>query len=135
MKRIFLKTVATFLVMTLVFSISSFVFVVAAETVSAEIPEGYTPIYTAKEFNNIRNNLSGKYILMKDIDLSSYYNWDPIGSAGSPFKGELDGNGYSISGMTIYGDYGNSGKLYFGVFAYIKNSVIKNLNVYDTSID
>ena len=135
MKRKILKTVAASLVLALVFSISSFMFVAAAETVSDEVPEGYTPIYTAKEFNNIRNNLAGKYILMDDIDLSDYYNWNPIGSSGEPFTGELDGNGYSVSDMTIYGDFGDDSKLYFGVFGYIKNSVIKNLTVYNTSID
>ena len=135
MKRKILKTVAASLVLALVFSISSFMFVAAAETVSDEVPEGYTPIYTAKEFNNIRNNLAGKYILMDDIDLSDYYKWNPIGSSGEPFTGELDGNGYSVSDMTIYGDFGDDSKLYFGVFGYIKNSVIKNLTVYNTSID
>ena len=41
----------------------------------------YTAVYTAEDFNNIRNNLSGEYILMNDIDLSSYEeDWEQIGS-------------------------------------------------------
>ncbi len=43
------------------------------------LAQGYTLIKTPDDLNNIRNNLSGKYILMNDIDLSSYSNWDPIG--------------------------------------------------------
>ena len=40
---------------------------------------------------------------MNDIDLSSYSNWDPIGDAdsGVGFTGTLDGNGYTISNLTI----------------------------------
>ena len=44
---------------------------------------------------------------MNDIDLSSYSNWDPIGEidmdtgTGQGFTGSLDGNGYTISNLTI----------------------------------
>ena len=132
MKKALRTIVAILCVFTILFPAG---IVMVAATGTDTVPEGYTPIYTANEFNNIRNNLSGKYILMNDIDLSSYYKWDPIGTGATPFTGELDGNGYSISNMTIYGDFGDSNKLYFGVFAYIKNSVIKNLAVYNTSVD
>ncbi len=67
------------------------------------IAQGYTLIKTADDLNNIRNNLSGKYILMNDIDLSSYANWDPIGDLTSDtgFTGTLDGNGYVVKNLTI----------------------------------
>ena len=73
------------------------------------IDQGYTVIKTAQDLDNIRNNVDadgnivGKYILMNDIDLSSYSNWDPIGDAdsGVGFTGTLDGNGYTISNLTI----------------------------------
>ena len=42
------------------------------------VPDGYIGIYTAEDLYNIRNNLSGKYILMNDIDLSVYENWEPM---------------------------------------------------------
>ena len=44
---------------------------------------------------------------MNDIDLSSYSNWDPIGDidvdvgTGHGFSGLFDGNGYTISNLTI----------------------------------
>ena len=38
---------------------------------------------------------------MNDIDLSSYSNWDPIGDDTAGFAGVLDGNGYTISNLTI----------------------------------
>ena len=67
------------------------------------IAQGYTLIKTADDLNNIRNNLSGKYILMNDIDLSSYANWDPIGdfASNTGFTGTLDGNGYVVKNLTI----------------------------------
>ena len=67
------------------------------------LAQGYTLIKTADDLNNIRNNLSGKYILMNDIDLSSYANWDPIGdfASNTGFTGTLDGNGYVVKNLTI----------------------------------
>lgn len=52
--------------------------------------------------NWIRNTLNTKvyYKLGANIDLSGY-NWQPIGSYESPFKGVLDGNDHTISNLTI----------------------------------
>ena len=36
-------------------------------------------VWTAEDLDNVRNNLSGEYIQMADIDLSGYTNWVPIG--------------------------------------------------------
>jgi hypothetical protein len=36
-----------------------------------EVPTGYTGIYSVEDLNNIRNNLSGNYILMDNIDLTA----------------------------------------------------------------
>lgn len=91
------KTFAIILTFILCFSVLTIAF--ADET--AEVPEGYTPIYTAEDLNNIRNDLDKKYILMNDIDLSVYKNWEPIGSSEAPFTGELNGNGYFIRNMMI----------------------------------
>ena len=61
---------------------------------SGDVPAGYIPIRTAQELDNIRNNLSGKYILMNDIDLGEYENWVPIGTKKQPFSGIFDGNNH-----------------------------------------
>ena len=94
------------------------------------ISQGYTLIKTAQDLDNIRNNLSGKYILMNDIDLSSYSNWDPIGEVSddlstviSSFNGTLDGNGYSIKNLSA------QDKEYFSLFAAIDGAEIKNLEM------
>ena len=70
-------------------------------------------IWNADDLNNMRDNLSGNYILMNDIDLSdtvwgTVYNasnptpgWEPIGTFESPFTGTFDGNGHTITGLYI----------------------------------
>ena len=56
------------------------------------------PIYTAQDLDNIRNNLSGSFKLMNDIDLSTFNGgeWVPIGYLLNPFTGIFDGQGYLI---------------------------------------
>ncbi len=88
-------------------------FTVSAETLD-EVPDGYTGIYTIADLYGIRNNMSGNYILMNDIDLSetapggdwdSGNGWKPIGCSSdeSSFIGIFDGNGHVITNMHIYG--------------------------------
>ena|GEM_PF-6184547 len=81
--------------------------------------DNYVAVYTAEDFNNIRNNLSGEYILMNDIDLSSYKNWEQIGSEKTPFTGKINGNGYKIVNLNAE----------VGVFGWLSNAVIENFGV------
>ncbi len=100
-----------------------------------EIPEGYTPIYTAEDLNNIRNDLDGKYILMNDIDLSVYENWVPIGTSSAPFTGELNGNDKSIFNLTISGEYSSEDNIYFALFAQMKNGAVFDLGIINADIN
>lgn len=89
-------------------------------------------IYTADDLKSINNNLNGNYILMNDIDLSSYGNWTPIGTGfeGAGFAGIFDGNGYAIKHMSIDDSSvfkGSYGYQYAGLFATIKGATIKNI--------
>lgn len=60
-----------------------------------------TPIYDRAGLEAIKNKLSGKYILMNDIDLSGS-DWTPIGTHGHEgFAGHLDGNGHTISNLKV----------------------------------
>ena len=83
----------------------------SADTEIVELDPTVIPITTAEEFNSIRNDLNGTYILVQDIDLSKYTQWEPIGTVENPFKGNLYGNGHTVSGMTItrYPDTGAVG--------------------------
>ena len=73
-------------------------------------------IATAEQLDLIRDDLAGHYILISDIDLSSYENWMPIGTfqprSDAPedaevphpdyaFTGTFDGAGHTISNLTI----------------------------------
>lgn len=98
-------------------------------------PDGYTSIYTAEDLNNIRNNLSGKYILMNDIDLSSYEKWEPIGTELSAFKGEVDGNNKSINGLCVLDVIESTNRASAGLFAFLSGATIKDLNVIDADIE
>ena len=87
--------------------------------------QGYTIIRTAGELQNISNNPDGKYILMNDIEMSGF-DWTPI----SAFKGELNGNGYSINNLTI--DKNQNNLALFSTAeagALIKNLGIENANI------
>ncbi|MEH6939797.1 InlB B-repeat-containing protein [Bacillus sp. JJ664] len=116
------------------------------ETVTSltQVPEGYIGIYSEVDLHNIRNNLSGKYILMNDIDLTTATSsggkydhngsgWEPIGSKSSPFKGILDGNGFKIIGLHI--NIVSDQEIYTGLIGYSLNSKIVNLGLVNGSID
>ena len=100
--------------------------------VSAQQEENVIPVSSQTDLQNIakavnadenRDDYSGKIIqLTKDITLSG--DWTPIGSDGKPFKGTFDGQGKTISNVSINGDY-----TYQGLFGYTSGATIKNLNV------
>ena len=94
------------------------------------IAQGYTVIKTADELQAINNNLSGKYILMNDIDLEGY-NFTPIGKdVQNGFLGEFNGNGYVIRNFTS-DDSSSSGGLFKQVYggAKVLNVGLENVNI------
>lgn len=126
------KILAIVLTFVLCFGVLSLAFAAEDEAIAA-VPDGYIGIYTAEDLDNIRNNLSGKYILMNDIDLSSYENWNPIGTSDAPFTGELDGNGYTVENMKINvtaADY-----VFAGLFGAVMNSSINNVEIKNAEIN
>lgn len=96
-----------------------------------EVPEGWIGIYTVEDLKNIKNNLSGKYILMENLDLGEYDpnattgNWNPIVT----FTGQFDGNGLVIKNLKVYSNYGNVGLFGGTRYATIKNLGIENAYV------
>ncbi|MGD9909368.1 MAG: lipoprotein [Candidatus Izemoplasmatales bacterium] len=67
--------------------------------------------------------------LMNDLDLSGI-EWSPLGSYLEPYSGTFNGNGHTISNMTIT----VSGSDYNGLFAIVTGS-INDLTIADYSID
>ena len=62
-------------------------------------------------------------ILCDNIDLSGIETWTPIGSESTPYIGTFDGQGYTISGMTI-----ENAESYSGLFGNVTGTV-KNFTV------
>ena len=95
-------------------------------------------IGTAKEFDAIRKDLYGWYVLDANIDLSGFEDWDPIGKYETDyeyadaewwvnaFKGRLDGNGHTIKGLCIK----SAGKYFhLGIFGAMANAEVYNLTI------
>ena len=107
--------------------------------------EDYKEIWTVDDLYNIKNDLTGNYLLMNDIDLTEATSidgkydfmdngWEPIGGNNTysrySFKGVFDGNGYEISGLRIDLTKSPSGvsEYTLGLFASV-SGVVKNLTV------
>ena len=63
--------------------------------------------------------LSGDYILMADIDATAEADWVPVGALATPFTGEFDGNGKTITGLHFTTTSG-----YQGLFGTIANGAL-----------
>ena len=86
---------------------------------------GTTPIYDAEDLANIANDMTGKYILMNDIDLSGI-NWKPLEAKSTKglttsFTGILEGNGYTIRNLSC------TNEVKAGLFVENYNGTIQNL--------
>lgn len=94
-----------------------------------------TPITSYEDLLKIKDNPSGDYILMNDLDLSGK-NWIPL-----TFTGTFDGNGHSIlnvtikeTGSAIRTSYDGNMKTYDTVFCGFfdileEEAVVSNLNL------
>ena len=92
-------------------------------------PEGYTPITTKEQLATIKDNLSGNYILMADLDMTDVA-YAIIGQTSSaPFKGTFDGNYHKISNLKI-----ESESQYVGMFGYVNGGTIENLTLENVNI-
>ena len=108
----------------------------------AEDTSTYKQIKTIADLYAINNDLSGKYILMNDIDMSATdggdwdpegYGWEPIGldaNVTGGFGGVFDGNGHKIRNLTIKGDKNK----YVGLFARFNKATIRNLGIENVNI-
>ena len=85
------------------------------------------------QLNQLRNflNQDGVYFkLMADIDLTEFLEdenpdqgWQPVGTSSAPFKGTLDGNNHTVSGLWI----NRSSLDYVGFFGYADGATIKKM--------
>ncbi|HPN40669.1 MAG TPA: GLUG motif-containing protein, partial [Candidatus Cloacimonadota bacterium] len=99
-------------------------------------------VSTAAQLDYVRNYLgtthSNKYFIQTaDIDLglppwNTGAGWVPIGSSStSSFRGNYNGNGYSISGLTISRPTSD----YQGLFGYTFGATIHGLSIYNANVN
>jgi len=91
-------------------------------------------ILTAEQLDDVRHGLQAHYKLGADIDLSDYQSgegWAPIAEGYDPpgrsiyFNGSFDGNGHTITGLTI-----NRAGNYQGLFAAVgETGMIRNVRL------
>ncbi len=96
------------------------------ETVTVDT-ENYIDITSVAELQAMEMNKS--YRLMADLSLSGL-EWEPIGTYADPFLGNFDGNGYTISDLTITEEH----QFVLGLFGYTNGS-ITDLTLDEVSID
>ena len=86
-------------------------------------------IYTVEDLQKIKNNLSGHYKLMADLDLTGI-DWTPIGTSSDKFTGSFDGNNYTIKNLTI--DSAESDNI--GLFGYAEDAKFQNIVMENVSV-
>ncbi|MFC5471344.1 S-layer homology domain-containing protein [Cohnella suwonensis] len=93
-------------------------------------------IATAGQLNEVRYFLdSGLYYkLTADIDLSGYQageGWLPIGDWNTSFQGNMDGNGFKITGLTINRPNTDDP---IGLFGWAENANLSNMKLENVTI-
>ena len=80
----------------------------------------------------------GRYMLANDIAASETKDWtggfQPIGDASTIFRGQFDGAGHTITGLTIKPPTDDAGRYSRGMFGYTKQAVIENVSLKDASV-
>jgi hypothetical protein len=84
----------------------------------------FTRIDTASKLDDVRNDLSGNYLLVADLDLSGFSSWTPIGNGSANFSGIFNGNGHTIANLTI-----TSSDEYQGLFGFTSGGIINDLRL------
>ena len=83
-------------------------------TIGCDPAPGYLEIRNWHDLYAVRGNLSGRYLLMNDLDSTTAgyeelagnaanhgKGWQPLGSSDDPFTGIFDGRGYEVSDMFV----------------------------------
>ncbi|MCL2037237.1 MAG: hypothetical protein FWG83_07650, partial [Oscillospiraceae bacterium] len=92
--------------------------------------EGSIPIATREDLELIREDLSGKFHLTANIDLTGI-DWVPIGESSTPFTGVFDGQGYAITGVEVIAHRHIIQGARIGFFHTVRGGQIKNLGLED----
>ena len=94
-------------------------------------------IKTAEQFgqiNDSNDHLDKYFKLVDNIDLSGFSGNPAIGTAANPFIGSFDGNGKTISNLTIHRPEGLLPEYGVGLFTIGESGLVKNLTIQGASI-
>ncbi|MCI9448542.1 MAG: leucine-rich repeat protein, partial [Lachnospiraceae bacterium] len=123
-KRIFSRIISIALMASVLLT-SNGIVVMAENVQTAEQESSVIEISSAKDLQKIADNLTGDYVLTKNIDMSDV-EFTPIGNNTEPFSGTFDGDGHTISNLNI--SVKNSGESNFtGLFGVLENATVRNL--------
>lgn len=94
----------------------------------------YKLVNTLLDLKNVAQDLSGNYALGKDIDASatSDGSYVPIGNAVTPFTGQFEGQGHSITSLTLepWTPTTTGDPQLMGLFGSLgSTAVVRNMNV------
>ncbi len=90
--------------------------------------------YWFQEQVNAGNSYAGQYIAL-DQDITLSRQWIPIGTSGAPFAGSFNGQGHTISGLSMGSSESRSPQIYAGLFGYALNTaVLRNIRVENAAI-
>lgn len=82
-------------------------------------------IDSCEQLLNLEDKTNSDYVLIQNIDCSGFVHTKP-----KSFAGNLNGNGYAISNLTISATKGD-----VGLFSRIRSEVIENLNINNFQVD
>lgn len=98
-----------------------------------------TMITDVDDLQAMSEGLDGEYELGNDIDASETDTWnggagfEPVGTDSDPFTGSLDGNGYTITGLSI--ERTDSSDVGIGLFGHAEEAVVSNLTFEGATIE
>jgi hypothetical protein len=106
------------------------------------IASAATEISSWEDLHNMRNDLTGDYILTTNLDADSpgyatyagntangNVGWIPVGISGTPFTGSFNGGGYEIADLFINTTEGN-----VGLFGEVSSASISDISLSNVDI-
>ncbi len=87
-------------------------------------------INKADDFQLARDNPGAFFVVTGNVSIENTESWVPIGTATSPFSGNFDGQGFTISGL-----FASSNQNYLGLFGYTNGATLENINLEAVDLD
>jgi len=101
------------------------VFVFVSGTAAAQ-GSGSVAVSDFEDLQSVSDNPTLDYVLANDIDASGEEGFEPIGDEEEPFTGTFDGDGYTVSGLTV----NRTDEDNVGLFGYVgSGGTVTNLGV------